>query len=109
VRRGGQLRFTNLDATRTMSPQQSAYHTITACTLPCNRSTGIAYPVAGARPRVAFDSGQLGYGPSLGDVPFTSAVQRNTWRTPRDLPTGTYAYFCRVHPFMRGSFRVVKR
>jgi plastocyanin len=27
--------------------------------------------------------------------------------TPTNLPTGTYAFFCRVHPFMRGSFRVV--
>ena len=22
---------------------------------------------------------------------------------------GTYTYFCRVHPFMRGAFRVVKK
>jgi plastocyanin len=29
-----------------------------------------------------------------------------TWKTPRDLGPGTYTYFCRVHPFMRGAFRV---
>ena len=23
-----------------------------------------------------------------------------------NLPAGTYTYFCRIHPFMRGSFRV---
>jgi hypothetical protein len=109
IRRGQRLRFTNLDATQAMAPRESAYHTITACLAPCNRLTGIAYPIAGARPRVAFDSGQLGYGPTLGNLSFTPAVQRNTWRTPRDLPAGTYAYFCRVHPFMRGAFRVTRR
>ena len=56
-----------------------------------------------------FDSGQLGYGPSFGAASFTSAANRNIWRTPRNLPRGTYAYFCRVHPFMRGAFRVAKR
>jgi plastocyanin len=109
VRPGGRLRFTNLDATRSMTPQESAYHTITACRAPCNRSTGIAYPLADAPARVNFDSGQLGYGPSIGSLKFTSAAQRDTWSTPRGLPKGTYAYFCRVHPFMRGAFRVGRK
>lgn len=109
VRRGERLRFTNLDATRTMSARESAYHTVTACRAPCNGQAGIAYPLADARPRVAFDSGNLGYGPTLGSLEFTAAAQRNVWRTPRDLPKGTYGYFCRVHPFMRGAFRVVNR
>lgn len=109
VRRGKRLRFTNFDATRDMSARESAYHTVTACRKPCNRSTGIAYPLANAKPRVNFDSGQLGYGPSLAGLEFTSAANRNTWRTPRRLPVGTYSYFCRVHPFMRGAFRVVKK
>jgi len=26
-----------------------------------------------------------------------------------NLPPGTYTYFCRVHPFMRGAFRVLPR
>ena len=34
-------------------------------------------------------------------------VGHETWSTPADLPPGTYTYFCRVHPFMRGAFRVV--
>lgn len=105
IRRGQSLKFTNFDATKSMSPQQSAYHTITACRAPCNRSTGIAYPLADAR--VPFDSGELGYGPTLGGMKFTPAAQRNTWRTPKNLRPGTYTYFCRIHPFMRGSFRVV--
>jgi len=39
----------------------------------------------------------------------TAAANRDTWKTPRNLRTGTYTYFCRVHPFMRGSFRVVAK
>ena len=27
-------------------------------------------------------------------------------QTPADLPPGRYSYFCRVHPFMRGAFKV---
>ena len=36
-------------------------HTITACKAPCNRTTGIAYPLANGP--VDFDSGNLGFGP----------------------------------------------
>jgi plastocyanin len=102
VRAGQSLTFTNLDATPEIGPQESAYHTITACKAPCTATTGIAYPLANAR--VQFDSGELGYGPTG----FTPAANRNTWKTPKRLSTGTYTYFCRIHPFMRGSFRVVK-
>ncbi len=102
VRRGHSITFTNLDAKSTTSPQSSAYHTITACKAPCTGSTGIAYPVANAK--VQFDSGELGYGPAG----FTPAANRNTWKTPKSLPVGTYTYFCRIHPFMRGSFRVIR-
>ena len=28
---------------------------------------------------------------------------------PKNLRAGTYTFFCRVHPFMRGAFRVRKR
>jgi plastocyanin len=33
---------------------------------------------------------------------------RVTWQTPTDLSSGTYTYFCRIHPSMRGAFRVVE-
>ena len=75
-------------------------HTITACRAPCNAPTGIAFPLANGAGR--FDSGQLGFGPAL----LTAAANRDTWSTPATLTPGTYAYFCRVHPFMRGAFRV---
>jgi plastocyanin len=106
VKRGRSITFTNLDALPSMSPSQSAYHTITACKAPCTGSTGIAYPVANGK--IQFDSGELGYGPSLGGDAFTPAANRHTWKTPKSLPQGTYTYFCRIHPFMRGAFRVKK-
>ena len=96
IHRGQQLSFLNQDA------QKDIFHTITACKLPCNRSTGIGYPLANGP--VEFDSGELGFGPRH----FTAAANRDTWKTPVNLPLGTYSYFCRVHPFMRGSFRVVR-
>ncbi len=74
------------------------WHSLTSCAAPCNRSTGIAYPIPDGKWQ--FDSGQLG--------DRTPAVGRRTWSTPNDLPTGTYTYFCRIHPLMRGAFRVVK-
>jgi plastocyanin len=97
VRKGRRLKFVNRDAGRTI------FHTITACKAPCDRTTGIAYPLANGD--VDFDSGQLGFGPAG----FTAAVNRDTWRTPRKLAAGTYTYFCRVHPFMRGAFEVGRK
>ncbi|MCW2959051.1 MAG: hypothetical protein JWP18_1854, partial [Solirubrobacterales bacterium] len=41
-------------------------------------------------------------------VGFTAAENRDRWSTPNTLPVGTYTYFCRVHPFMRGGFRVIR-
>jgi plastocyanin len=97
VKAGKALSFHNLDwATAGM------LHTVTACRAPCNRSTGISYPLANAD--VDFDSGDLGYGPTG----LTAAANRATWVTPRNLRPGTYTYFCRIHPFMRGAFRVVQ-
>jgi len=94
VARGSSLHFANYDSAG------SILHTVTACRAPCNGSTGVSYPLANGR--IQFDSGQLGYG-----VPgYTPAVGRISWRTRADLPPGTYTYFCRVHPFMRGAFRV---
>ena len=70
---------------------------ITACQAPCDLSTGVAYPLANGS--INFDSGELGNAgpPTAGRV---------TWQVPANLPPGTYTYFCRIHPFMRGAFRV---
>ncbi|MDO8364866.1 MAG: hypothetical protein Q7V88_18390 [Actinomycetota bacterium] len=93
VRPGQTITYENLDAN--IGPGQ--WHTITACAAPCNLSTGIAYPLADGP--VIFDSGELGTGgPPTAD--------RTSWTIPSDLPPGTYTYFCRIHPVMRGAFRV---
>ena len=95
VHQGQSIRFTNTDAPPS---GYGTWHTITDCALPCNLTTGIAFPTADAP--IEFDSGQLG-----NDGPPTAG--RLTWDTPTNLPPGTYAFWCRVHPFMRGAFRVV--
>jgi plastocyanin len=91
LRRGQSITFRNADDPRAI------YHSITSCKPPCNRTTGIAYPIADGP--VQFESGTLGSA-----VP--PATGRLEWRTPRNLDPGTYTYFCRIHPFMRGAFRV---
>ncbi len=91
---GRPLTFVNDDASRDI------FHTITACRQPCTATTGIAYPLANGGS--TFDSAELGFGPGG----FTAASNRDRWSTPANLPTGTYTYFCRIHPFMRGAFRV---
>ena len=94
IPQGSTMTFDNFDWTA------DVFHTITACKAPCNGSTGISYPLADGP--VDFDSGELGYGPTG----LTAAANRSSWTTPANLPAGTYTYFCRIHPFMRGSFRV---
>jgi hypothetical protein len=91
VPRGASLTFRNADDGRRI------YHSLTSCKPPCNRSTGIAYPLADGP--VQFESGTLG-------TAKPPATGRLDWRTPADLDPGTYTYFCRIHPFMRGAFRV---
>jgi plastocyanin len=101
---GQTLTFKNYDAVPTANDPYGAFHTITACKDPCTGTTGIAYPIANGP--VTFDSGELGFngnGDSFGNAP---ALGKDTWKTPDNLPSGTYTYFCRIHPFMRGSFRV---
>ena len=93
VKQGGTITFANLEPL----DDPGIWHTITACKAPCNAETGIAYPIADGD--IAFDSGELG------DAGAPTAG-RLTWSTPGTLPPGVYNYFCRIHPFMRGSIRV---
>ena len=96
VPQGQSIAFVNEDAA------SDIFHTITACAAPCSSSTGIASPLADAL--VPFDSGELGFGPA-GE---SAAANTASWLTPITLKPGTYNFFCRVHPFMRGAFRVTK-
>jgi plastocyanin len=100
IQPGQTLTFHNSDAI----PSVNAFHTITACKDPCNGTTGIAYPIANGP--VTFDSGELGYNANNGSIGGAPASGTDTWKTPDNLPAGTYTYFCRIHPFMRGAFRV---
>lgn len=83
-----------------MSPDdisKQVWHSLTSCKTPCNKSTGISYPIADGK--FQFESGQMGPG-----LPPT--VGYTEWSTPNTLPKGTYTFFCRIHPLMRGAFRV---
>jgi plastocyanin len=93
VKPGQTITYDNKDA----PIGKGQWHTLTACKAPCNRATGIAYPIADAD--IPFDSGELG----TGGPP---TANRTTWTIPSNLPAGTYTYFCRIHPLMRGAFRV---
>jgi hypothetical protein len=135
VPQGKSLTFVNKD-----NPLTIRFHTVTGCKAPCNKGSGISFPLANGSG--IFDSGELGYGPTVnlggllgGDngIPLTAVVDRPTkkancgnpsgllklvsagcvgsvtYKTPKNLAPGTYTYFCRVHPFMRGAFRVVPK
>jgi hypothetical protein len=138
VVQGQSLTFVNLD-----KPTTVRFHTITACQAPCDKGSGIGFPLANGQG--LFDSGELGFGPTINttnlnaggdlstpstaaiDVPAdkadcatggptgvtkliqTGCVGTTEWKTPKTLTPGTYTYFCRVHPFMRGAFRVVPK
>jgi plastocyanin len=96
VKRGKAITFLNADDAKTI------WHTITECKSPCNKTTGIAYPLANGKSD--FDSGELGTASGF----LSPASGKKSWKTPKNLKVGTYTYFCRVHPFMRGAFKVVK-
>jgi plastocyanin len=84
-----------------MPQDEQAWHSITSCKTPCNRGSGIGYPLANGP--IKFDSGQLGFGTGGSSEVTTGDDQ---YETPPLTDPGTYAYFCRIHPFMRGSIRV---
>jgi polyvinyl alcohol dehydrogenase (cytochrome) len=71
-------------------------HTVTTCSWPCNGRYVANYPLADGR----WDSGTMGY--DLIDKGQMSPLAE----TPEDLKPGKYAYFCRIHPWMRGAFKI---
>jgi plastocyanin len=101
IKTGQSVTFTNEDALFDAPDTEEAWHSITSCKAPCNRGSGIGYPLA--RGPIDFDSGELGFGNGTSaEVTTGSAV----YTTPTFKKPGTYTYFCRIHPFMRGSIRV---
>ena len=95
IKPGQTLTFDNSDW-----GSEQLLHTVTACAAPCNRRGGISFPLADGP--VEFDSGNLGVTPIAPNF----GAGRTTWTTPSNLKAGTYTYFCRIHPFMRGAFEV---
>jgi len=90
VRKGESLTFVNVDQALNIR------HTITTCPLPCNGRYVANYPLADG----VWDSGTLGFDIIDGGSPNPIAS------TPKNLAVGRYAYFCRIHPWMRGQFEV---
>jgi plastocyanin len=91
VRQGSSLQFVNVDQAAGIR------HSVTTCAWPCNGRYVANYPLADG----VWDSTTLGYDPIDGGNPNPVAA------TPPDLKAGKYAYFCRIHPWMRGAFEVV--
>jgi plastocyanin len=106
IKPGSSVTFTNIEALPEMSDEQQVWHSVTSCQAPCNRGSGIGYPLA-AGP-IKFDSGQLGFAHSFTSAEVTAGT--NVYTTPPlTQPGKTYTYFCRIHPFMRGSVRVADK
>jgi plastocyanin len=107
VKLGSNLQFTNADGAAGIP------HTITTCAYPCQGPTGAAFPLpngstSAGRP-IDLDSAQLGFG-----APTISGYKNETtWTTPVTAAQGykpgeVVTYFCRIHPSMRGAFKVVQ-
>jgi plastocyanin len=115
VKRGSTVRFWNLD------DAINVWHTFTACRAPCDGPTGINYPIAdggNGNPRdpMNFESMEIGYGalfdPTKSQVGGSSPYDQNWFEnglewsfTPKR--DGVFTFYCRVHPGMRGAFKVV--
>jgi plastocyanin len=91
VKQGTSLRFTNLDQFLLIR------HSVTTCKWPCNGRYTANYP----HPDGIWDSKTLGWDPIDGGEMNPAAS------TPSNLSAGKYAYFCRIHPWMRGAFEVI--
>jgi hypothetical protein len=96
------------------------WHTFTRCKEPCSGAYGLDYPLAdggngSTDDAMDFDSTELGYGlfisPASGQIGGGKSVQQVArdgvlWEfTP--TTTGTFSFYCRIHPAMRGAFTVV--
>jgi plastocyanin len=106
VPRGSTLTFVNAD----MVTMAGVRHTVTSCEWPCNGPYVANYP----QPDGLFDSGKLGnYDPLDGGLIDTGNYGLSGELSPvYELDTGgmepgLYSFYCRVHPWMRGSLEIV--
>jgi plastocyanin len=93
IKQGEQLTFVNDDQSANIR------HSVTTCASPCNGKYVANYPLADGR----WDSGILGFDLIDGGSPNPVS------KTPPSLAPGQYRYFCRIHPWMRGEFKVAPR
>ena len=103
VDEGDTVTFTNFDAETDLPDSAEAWHSVTSCRRPCNKGSGIGYPLSGGK--FDIDSGQIGFG-NGGSQEVTTGS--SVYTTPAYTKPGNYSYFCRIHPFMRGTLRVKK-
>jgi hypothetical protein len=111
VHRGSTLKLWNVDTAT------AVWHTFTACATPCTGPTGVNYPVADrGGGRNDLESMEIGYGLLIdpaksqlgGSYPYDGQWAANgAYYAFRPTKDGTYTFFCRVHPSMRGVFQVV--
>jgi len=104
VKLGTDLTFVNADGA--LAP-----HTITTCKFPCLGPTGAAFPIANGETssgrQLDLDSSELGVG-----IPYITGMKnRLDWTVPVTEEEGfepgeTVTYYCRIHPSMRGAFKV---
>ena len=91
VKKGTGLTFVNADQ------PAGIRHTVTTCEWPCNGRYVANYPW----PDGTWDSKTMGYDVvDGGQQNPTSVLDTNS------LDPGKYAYFCRIHPWMRGAFEI---
>ena len=91
IKQGTAMRFTNVDQAANIR------HSVTTCAWPCNGPYVANYPF----PDGIYDSETLGHDAIDGGNPNPVAS------TPTNRSVGKYAYFCRIHPWMRGAFEVI--
>ena len=90
IHEGERLTFVNVDQA------VGIRHSVTTCAWPCNGTYMANFPF----PDGVWDSTTLGY-----DV-IDKGNPNPVAQTPDWLESGKYAYFCRIHPWMRGSFEI---
>ena len=115
VKKGSTVRLWNEDTVA------NVWHTYTRCKEPCSGTTKINYPVAnggkGPDDLMDFDSAEIGFGllyePAKSQIgggePYDAewAADGVYWNF-KPTETGTFSFYCRIHPGMRGAFRVVE-
>jgi hypothetical protein len=101
VERGTALTFVNEDVAGNIR------HTFTSCAWPCFGNYVSNFPLPTGGPG-AFDTGKMGnLDPIDGGLTGDDTLPLYTLDTS-DMDPGKYAYFCRVHPFMRGAFEIIE-